>query len=478
MLLLRALRAWWLSGTSAVALPMSREPPFAAANLATATLALYSRLFAVALAIISDFIIPDHTPEGALISQFPAECAAAPFFRAFSRWDAAHFLTAAENGYKTEYSHAFFPLYPLLIRAISRLLTPLFGALLCAAEIRIFAGVLVSNALFIVAACCLHALGDRVLRDRALARAAACLFCVAPASVFFSSAYSDATYAACAFGGMLLLEDGNHWAASFTLATATACRANGLLNMLPLVYHRARRIANAGGLRASSIALLASLLQLSLVIGPYVAWQVIGYQRVCGQDATIPTRSHRFLSPTRIAHSSETTLPPGWCDQMLPDLYAHVQKTYWGVGLFSYYQLKQLPNFLLATPAIMLCAGGCYSTIVTLRGRYASVPWRELVRKGKPSSGDGARTPRALPYVAHWAILSLICLLVSNVQVTTRLVGAACPALYWYMAELLLLRKKTNGWLSSRRLRMLLLVYLGLFTIVGTALHSNGFPWT
>ena len=98
--------------------------------------------------------------------------------------------------------------------------------------------------------------------------------------------------------------------------------------------------------------------------------------------------------------------------------------------------------------------------------------------KGKPSSGDGARTPRALPYVANWAILSLICLLVSNVQVTTRLVGAACPALYWYMAEMLLLRKKTNGWLSSRRLRTMLLVYLGLFTIVGTALHSNGFPWT
>jgi phosphatidylinositol glycan class V len=39
----------------------------------------------------------------------------------------------------------------------------------------------------------------------------------------------------------------------------------------------------------------------------------------------------------------EAAEQPPWCHDRVPYLYGYVQKHYWGVGLFSYYQLKQVP---------------------------------------------------------------------------------------------------------------------------------------
>ena len=91
-------------------------------------------------------------------------------------------------------------------------------------------GLLLSNAAFVFAACCLCAatlarparghrseraacaggrryeLGVEVLRERQLARSAALLFCLSPASAFFSSLYSESCYALVTFAALLLLE--------------------------------------------------------------------------------------------------------------------------------------------------------------------------------------------------------------------------------------------------------------------------------
>ena len=53
--------------------------------------------------------------------------------------------------------------------------------------------------------------------------------------------------------------------------------------------------------------------------------------------------------------------PRPWCAARLPNAYGFVQKEYWGVGFLSYYELKQLPNFLLAAPALLLSAWGVRS---------------------------------------------------------------------------------------------------------------------
>lgn len=61
----------------------------------------------------------------------------------FARWDGTYFLKIAVDGYQFEHQHAFFPLFPLIIRALAEVLGPLtcFSLLTRC----MLAGVIISN---------------------------------------------------------------------------------------------------------------------------------------------------------------------------------------------------------------------------------------------------------------------------------------------------------------------------------------------
>ena len=205
--------------------------------------ALASRACGLLLAVGSDLLIPDHEAQDALAADGEDAGCRSALLRTFTRWDSAHFLLVAQHGWsRHEWSHAFFPLYPLLLRAGGWALAPVARTLaLCPQERFVLAGLLISNAAFVVAACALHALGRRVVGDPALARTAALLFCASPASVFFSSVYTESCFAAATFGGALLLARGRPWAATASLVVASATRANGVLGALLVCHHGVAR---------------------------------------------------------------------------------------------------------------------------------------------------------------------------------------------------------------------------------------------
>ena len=68
----------------------------------------------------------------------------------------------------------------------------------------------------------------RTLKDQPLTDLALLLFCFNPASVFFTTAYTESLYTAFSFLGLWLLP-GKHWGAVSAFLAASATRSNGAL---------------------------------------------------------------------------------------------------------------------------------------------------------------------------------------------------------------------------------------------------------
>ena len=46
--------------------------------------------------------------------------------------------------------------------------------------------------------------------------------------------------------------------------------------------------------------------------------------------------------------------PSEWCQYEPPVAYSYIQRVYWDNGFLTYWEAKQLPNFLLAAPAVVM----------------------------------------------------------------------------------------------------------------------------
>jgi hypothetical protein len=139
-----------------------------------------------------------------------------------ARWDAMWFLTIAEDGYDGQRA-AFFPLYPLLVRAAA-----------VAVRSDVVAGILVSLACFGAALVLLHLL---VALDFGREVAATCVLLVAvvPGAMWFSAIYSEALFLLLSVGAVYAARTGRWAWAGSAGALAASTRSAGLVLVVPLV---------------------------------------------------------------------------------------------------------------------------------------------------------------------------------------------------------------------------------------------------
>ncbi len=138
------------------------------------------------------------------------------------RWDSIHYLAIAEHGYARASDTAFFPLYPLLIRALGYMLgsDPL-------------AGVAISTVSFVVALALLHRLTELEL-GRSAADATVLLVALAPLSFFFTALYTESLFLALSLGAVYAARRERWPLAAFLGALATVTRVPGVLLVIPL----------------------------------------------------------------------------------------------------------------------------------------------------------------------------------------------------------------------------------------------------
>jgi len=396
-----------------------------------------------------------------------------------TRWDAAHFLRLAlhpqlrvphpggENE-DSEKAHAFLPLYPRAIQCVAQLLLALLPAPLLPAtceETLVLAAYGVTTVSFVASVVTFFLLTCELLGER-IARRSTILFVINPAGVFFQ-AYSEALFAFLMFTGGYFAALSRYTPFNWKGLLAAACwwlstwtRTNGALYYgflmlwgVALALHR----------RNAMLFLLTACLGLLLYQSSLRLHNQHGY-------------NHHCSGPEQ----------PAWCSSGPSfDLYTHVQGQHWNVGLFRYYQWKQLPNFILAAPVLAVAISGVVSWIAASWKRSQSnhaVWWalealRDSVAAMPPKAQsshsvvDTCYGPHLLPHYAVLAAAALLGLLVAHVQISTRLICSSCPALYWHMTAVV-----SNP--SSSRWGGLLVVWCLLYIVLGIVLHSTWLPWT
>jgi hypothetical protein len=162
-------------------------------------------------------------------------------------WDAGHYVAIADRGYDAPLRAAFFPLYPLLARAVTAPLeSPLLG------------GVFVSFAALAAALYLLHKLVTLELGER-YARPALLVTALFPTAFFFSAIYTESLFLALSVGAIYAARR-QRWAlAALAGGLAAATRNTGVLLLVPLVLLPRARPRDLLWLAAVPAGLLAVL---------------------------------------------------------------------------------------------------------------------------------------------------------------------------------------------------------------------------
>jgi hypothetical protein len=145
-------------------------------------------------------------------------------FGAFDQWDANWFLRIAQHGYDTKQSASFFPLYPLLTRALGFVLrSNLVAGVAISLVAAGFAGVAVTRIARRFA-------GDRVAHDSVL------LLALYPISFVFTAVYSDGLFLALAAWAFVFALEGRATFAALLGALAVLTRPTGLALLPALAW--------------------------------------------------------------------------------------------------------------------------------------------------------------------------------------------------------------------------------------------------
>ena len=347
-------------------------------------------------------------------------------FGGFRRWDAVYFLHIAEHGYTYENTLAFFPLFPLMLRFVAN--SALYPLQFCMSytSVLLISAVIINTICFVLSAVTLFELGCIVLGSDALAFRAAQFYCINPASVFFSAAYSESCYALLAFRGMLLLEQNFLLSSAFFFALSGAARSNGLVNIGFLLYRAARDVvewvllyyeakAKVSFSRfAQNMCKLATLLFLCVV--PFAAFQYHAYTVYCNRsDSYQNLPEHVRQYGIKLRYRMPYMGPSIWCSHWLPLSYSYIQSSHWNVGFLNYYEVKQIPNFMLAAPMAVLCI---WMTVSYLLNHPAYCLYAGLLPQNDVTDRECHCLPTAcFVYVIHTAFMLVFGFLWMHVQV-------------------------------------------------------------
>uniref|UniRef100_H2YY96 GPI mannosyltransferase 2 n=1 Tax=Ciona savignyi TaxID=51511 RepID=H2YY96_CIOSA len=387
----------------------------------------------------------------------------------FHKWDAKYFVYIAEHGYETENTFAFFPLLPTSCWGIAsafRLVSHVLSFHTCC----LLSAYWLNTNAFIWAAVAIYDLTMLVFHDKKFAFLASLCFSCNPASIFFSSCYTESLFALFLFKGLISLLHNKMGLSSLWFALASCTRSNGTINAGFIAFYSLKTALDN---KITGLDLIKHFLKhfiyCLIVLVPFCLFNLYGYVKFC----------------TKYYEKDPNISPPVWCNNSLPSIYNYIQKHNWGLGLFEYYKSRKIPNFLLALPVVFLTAISIFPYFLK---RYSEIfslglPFKGLVNPVM-CKNDLIFTSRNLfCFICHLAFLVTFALCFMHVEVVTRMAMSSSPLPYWFTASYLYpciddIRFDWNTWKRLSTPAKFVVVYFFSYFFIGTVLHVNFLPWT
>lgn len=440
--------------------------------------AICSRILVILLQAVSNFFIADHDANVFLspkstASENGATCHSIvnTVFGGFRRWDGEYFLHISEHGYTYENTLVFYPIFPFCIRYFTKF-TQFVLPLACDfRDVSLVVATLFNVVFFINAALVLYQLTNETFNNLRLARIVTSLFCVNPASIFFSAPYTESLFCWLSFSVMLHSQRNNLQATLLPLALGMFCRSNGVLNFGFIVYHIIR---DACINRIKVFSALTRVSTAAIVAGvSFIIVQAYYYSLYCeGNDFEMNESVRNYGNKHGFILAGDRR--PVWCSFDIPMSYSYLQSYYWNVGFLKYYEFKQIPNFALATPILSMII---YHAIVYLLNNRNIIICLGFTRRTR-----NIQDVNQFVYVVHAFALSIFCVFFVHIQVSTRMLTSSSPYIYWICAQYFHNESHSNSWRAFLQPKTLIAKlikawFLGYF-VIGTVLFSNFLPWT
>ena len=144
----------------------------------------------------------------------------------FANFDGVHYLTIIKQGYSSQFTQVFFPLYPLIIRFFSGVFYWINS---------ILAGLIVTNAFFLMAMFVFFKLVRLDYRDK-LANWSILFLLIFPTSFFFASLYTESLFILLVFLAFYTARKKKWWLAGLFGGLASATRLAGIFLLPALLW--------------------------------------------------------------------------------------------------------------------------------------------------------------------------------------------------------------------------------------------------
>lgn len=208
------------------------------------------------------------------------------FIWSFGNFDGVHYLGIAKDAYAAQYTQAFFPFYPILIKAVSFLT---FGSLLVSA-------LLVSNAAFLASLLIFYKLISKIHGEK-IALWSVLFLLSFPTSFFFGAVYTESLFFLLIILAFYLVEEGKVWQAAFLGAFASFTRLVGIF-LAPALFFK-RGIKSQAALLLVPTGLIAYMVFLGVKFNnPFyflTSQQIFGQERLSNGVILLPQVFFRYF---------------------------------------------------------------------------------------------------------------------------------------------------------------------------------------